>query len=413
MRGRVWCGIALGVVSTLGGWGCASPPKKGEAPIQFRQWKDPAATASAKEKVRDDSFPATPTPAPSVASTPARASIWNYRPGSLLFRRKPSAPPAMPVGESAGSLSRYFPGLSGRDFGDALRLTRKDRPAKTTEVAVGLAKSSGNRLASNANSRDPVSVLPVGLKIEGYPKAPAPTLPDGMAKAKPAEKPVQPTIAGDERLTSHETTEARVTPVDPLSLDLPTPPAPDPAMSAEDVTSAPAEAPSRMEPAVAASAPAPAPAVEPLLPIKPQFPPSTTIEPIRPSPGTAMMSRPSIAHTVALKSPPKPSRVEPMALPPAEFPPSYHAQSISRVLKEEVTADLDARTVATEPRRPIFPRLAALMRPKPTPTPKHAAGVEDRSVETASHPRSVIAPSRPMPSTVSESTEIPEWWKAG
>jgi hypothetical protein len=470
MQGRILCGIALGVASTLGGWGCSAPPKRSEAPIQFRQWKNPAGLTSAAEKAKakgDETFPVTP---PSVAeATTARPSIWTYRPGSLLFRRKPSAPPAIPVGESDGVLSNFFPGLSGKRQGDGLRLTRKERrPTATPALARRSAAPSGERLASNSPGLIPV--LPVGLKIETSPKPPSPSLPEGFAlakaeeepKASPAEEPITLIPTPDERLTSHEAPMTQPSPaptaspspassVDPLSLDLPAPqgspadsakgPAPKteageaepaPVDEASRPASAVVEAPEKMafaEPTPVEANPAveakptveEKPAVEADLPVKPLLPPNPSVDPVRPSPGTGTepatspdpapapspSPSPSLETDPVLKRRPRMSRVEPMLLPPAEFPATYHAQSISRVLKEETPIDLDARaptttTATAAHRRPLFPRLTRLMSPK---------GVEDRAVTQASHPVPAKREATKR-STLSEPGEVPEWWKS-
>ena len=423
MQGRFWCGIALGVVSTLGGWGCSAAPKRSEAPLQFHQWK-PGGGASAKvEKPKpsgDDTFPVTPT---EVAEATPRPSIWNYRPGSLLFHRKPAAPPATPTGPTeAGALSRYFPGLSGKTKGDGLRLTLKNHSP------FGSPAPAGGSVAATGGT---APLLAVGLKIETQPRAPSSSLPDSRAVARqdrkadaePAETPVKFAPSSDASLTSHETitaptSMAPASDVDPLSLDLPAAPVEDAATAPLDSSSHPAAmevvapsrmasvevstvvtAPSRMESVEVSADPAP---VE-TAPADPA--PSTMPEaPARMEPaGKSTETVPSVEPLKSVEARPKRavrpsrSRVEPMILPPAEFPATYHAQSMSRVLKEEAPIDVDQPLTPTPatPHRPLFPRLARLMSPK---------DVKDREVMQAS----LAKPA----STLGESGKVPEWWEA-
>ncbi len=387
MQERVLGGIALGVVMTLGGWGCSAAPKRGEAPIQFRQWKPDDKTASAKDRERekeDMSFPVTP---PTVASTTDRPSIWTYRPGSLLFKRKASAPPVMPTGESSGTLSHYFPGLSG---------------GNANPKAPLLAKRTGDskaRLASNA----PISVLPVGLRVETHPKPPSPTLPEALALARADEKPkagpvedaVRP-VSVEEQLTSHEAPKAEpIRPPDAIDALLNDP-------QVEPVAVPQAKTEEADAPVDLASRPAGAtvevpPVVE--VPVKPQRPPEPTlaVEPIRPSPGmpTSSLPRRSGEENPVLAGRPKIGRVQPMLLPPAEFPATYHSESMRRVLKEDVSSDLETRPAATsvkDARRTLFPRISRMLKPKDE---------EDQAVKKASHPTSSA-------STVAETGQISE-----
>ena len=419
---------------------------------------------SAKAKAKDTDDGGFPVTEPSVVATTPKFSIWNYRPGSLLFRRKPaSTPPAMPMGDSAGSLSHYFPGLSGKSQGESLKLARAGQSAQPRAGSLLLGRSAmeptGNRLARNDDA--PISVLPVGLRVENTPKSPSPSLPEPVALAKQSEesKPIAPAptveepvkpIAPNEQLTSLESDVPKpsATPdlIDGLSLDLQVEPhsAPQPEPAPRDPASQPAsaivEAPAQVPATTPPQAKAPAevaptrtsnPAadtplaplsstarsvkapvvaiVAPDLAIKPLLPPTPPMPMVRATFGTAAPAiKPSPATDPVFQGRPRLSRVEPMILPPADFPSTYHAQSISRVLKEEAPTDSETKQVAgsvKEPRRTYFPRLTKLLSPK---------AEVDRSVKPASNTVTKPASIKPSPSkplALSEPGQVPEWWQ--
>jgi len=93
-----------------------------------------------------------------------------------------------------------------------------------------------------------------------------------------------------------------------------------------------------------------------------------------------------------------------MELPPAEFPATYHTQSISRVLKEDPPVDVRAQRVSAtpkEPRRSLFPLLSRLMKSREEVDP---------TLEPASNAVRPPGPSRTL--ALSEPGQVPEWWQA-
>jgi hypothetical protein len=437
---RYWCGIAPVVLTCLGTWGCATPSQRAEAPIQFRQWKPkpaPGAGAGAGAAAgisKSPADPATPpspgqarakSPAATAATTTPANSIWNYRPGSILFRRtKPAAtPPAAASASPNGSLARFFPSLYGQEQGDPARLARArqpgagDRPSMLGTVRVETTRNTLAADEPSAEERAPL--LPIGLVVQAYPTPPAPPIVDepgssplvalarsdsqpaaaeADAEARPAGA-AEPIAADDpparkpdliDGLTARLEAEAKATPGTVATAE----PAPDAAsqarpgdlIPARDTLPLEAEADTNAEPASdAPAARAIAPAPPAALPVAPQR--------VLPSPSTTMQPPRSIGDP-ALAGRPRLGEVEPMDLPPPEFPPTYHTESLRKMARERelapALADRSARPAATvtpEPHRPVFPRLAKLW--------QKTVGEEDKAVKpTSARRESAQSPGR-------------------
>jgi hypothetical protein len=420
---RYWCGIAPLVLTCLGTWGCATPSQRAEAPIQFRQWKPkpkPASAAANPNAPADPSAAAPAGPAQARAKPPAAtaatatsspmSAIWNYRPGSIFFRKtKPAATP--PAGASAspnGSLARFFPTLYGQEQGDPARIARARQPGAGDRLAtLGNARVETTRetlAADEPTAEERAPLLPIGLVVQAYPTPPAPPIAAAepgasplVALARPDPQPAEADAdarpAGSAEPVAADAPPARKPDlIDGLNAQLDAEAAPRTVATGEPPSEAPRDRPGDLipardtlpiEPDADAGATANAPSARPVAATPPAALPDAT-EPVLPSPSTTM--RPSRAvDAPALAGRPRLGQLEPMDLPPPEFPPTYHTESLRKMARERepapapALADRSARPAATvtpEPRRPVFPRLAKLW--------QKTVGDEDKAVKPTS-----------------------------
>jgi hypothetical protein len=378
-----------------------------EAPVQFRLWK-PTTTDTAKATSEDKGFPL--QTAQSGASK--RFSILNYKPGSLLFGRK-SKDVETPVESTkpvlGTTLSKYFPGLKGRDSAVAEPL--RTAKATTPRLAKERTKISPDDVQPTAHEEPDEatndSVLPVGLKVETYPKKPSASLPeaalvaqsDANSEEKPAAKaaedapldaPVKPVSHDDQMadravaekaLVATKDSRPEVPPFDflieqPAKADpevTPKPevtPAAEPKAKTKEATTDEEE--SDFDPMDPPAPPEIATSMSPTTAETSSVPVASTSS--EPSPAAKLAKESALEKDSVLKGRPRLGLALPIELPEPEFPLTYHGQSMRDVLKERAAPKDESANVAksetlTKPAtRPLFPRLGRLFQPKEADT---------------------------------------------
>jgi len=475
MRRRIGCVIALGWLAGLGPWGCATSAKRGEAPLQFRDWGASSRSASASTTAGPVTGSSLWDESPKTASSP-----WRYRPGSLLFRRGTKDDPARRPAASSGpggTLARFFPTLHGQAEGEAARVDRARRPVGGEGPAsspLGGESIEAARTALTGSGAGVAPVLPVGIRVEAYP-GPAPA---AAGLARRGETPDAPTaigsIAAGEQLASHETSPSPSPAPEPeessarehdlidevaAGLVAGKSPAAPPRAGATAVADAtgPGGGPDAMPGSLSPSLdPEAAPLERPRrgdtaeLAVRPMAPPESVAR--RPAAGGPAEAAATSAPPASSPSPSRPpvrseddpllagrprmGGAAPMALPPPEFPATYHTESLRQVAREATPADRSGRpATAPDPdlgdgasaRRPLFPRLARLLTPaaeaprpdsaaaKATATAKAKGPGEPPKADGSVRPTAArsIAPAGPGPAASgrAERRGVPQRWE--